>query len=134
WLQQLAGDKSSARTTWQQVESDWEALHSVNSENDNVIRYLAWANAALGNKAKALALAERATELEPFSKDAAKAAYAQEWLARIAAQTGESKRALSILEYSAQIPGGVDYGDLKLHPLWDPLRGDPRFEKIVASL
>ncbi len=134
WLQQLSGDTGSARTAWQQVESDLEALHSVNPENVDVIRYLAWANAALGNKAKALALAERATELEPFSKDAAKAAYTQEWLARIAAQTGESNRALSILEYSAQIPGGVGYGDLKLHPMFDPLRGDPRFEKIVASL
>jgi hypothetical protein len=38
------------------------------------------------------------------------------------------------LEYSAQIPGGVHYGDLKLDPVWDSLRGDPRFEKIVASL
>jgi tetratricopeptide (TPR) repeat protein len=134
WLQQVSGDTGSARTTWQQVESDLEALHSVDSENVNVIQCLAWANAALGNKAKALALAERATELEPFSKDAAKAAYTQEWLARIAAQTGESNRALSILEYSAQTPGGVNYGDLKFNPLWDPLRGDPRFEKIVASL
>jgi TolB-like protein/class 3 adenylate cyclase len=134
WLQQLSGDTGSARTTWQQVESDLEALHSVDSENVFVIQYLAWANAALGNKAKALALAERANELEPFSKDAAKAADTQQWLARIAAQTGESKRALSILEYSAQIPGGVHYGDLKLDPVWDSLRGDPRFEKIVGSL
>jgi hypothetical protein len=49
-------------------------------------------------------------------------------------QMGEAERALSILEYSARVPAGVNYGELKLNPLWDPLRGDPRFEKIVASL
>ena len=49
-------------------------------------------------------------------------------------QAGERDLAIQQLAISAQDPIGVSYGDLKLNPLWDPLRGDPRFEKIVASL
>ena len=54
--------------------------------------------------------------------------------ARVAVQAGEKDLAIQQLAISAQDPVGVDYGDLKLNPMWDPLRGDPRFEKIVASL
>jgi tetratricopeptide (TPR) repeat protein len=134
WLKQLSGDTGSAGTTWQQLRSDLEGLYRGNSELIVVIIGLARANAALGDKAKAFALAERAAELQPLSKDAVGGAYVQKWLAKIAIQTEEPERALSILEYSAQVPGGIAYGELKLDPVWDPLRGDPRFEKIVASL
>jgi hypothetical protein len=48
--------------------------------------------------------------------------------------TGDKNLAFEQLAISAQNPGGVTYGDLKLNPVWDTLRGDPRFEKIVASL
>ena len=68
------------------------------------------------------------------SKDKHWAAHFAEVMARIAAQAGEKELALDQLAISAQEPGGVTYGDLKFNPLWDPLRGDPRFEKIVASL
>ena len=54
--------------------------------------------------------------------------------ARVAVQAGEKDLAIQQLAISAQDPIGVNYGDLKLNPIWDPLRGDPRFEKIVASL
>ena len=95
---------------------------------------LAWANAALGDKTKALAIAERTANLDSYKKDTVFAALAQEWSAKIAMQMREPDRALSILEHSAKVPAGVSYGDLKLNPMWDPLRGDPRFEKIVSSL
>jgi tetratricopeptide (TPR) repeat protein len=134
WVQQLSGDTDSARTTWQQVRTDLEGLYRSDSENIDVIVGLARANAALGDKTKAFALAERATELARLLKDAVTAANVRKWLAKIAMQMGEAERALSILEYSARVPAGVNYGELKLNPLWDPLRGDPRFEKIVASL
>jgi hypothetical protein len=52
----------------------------------------------------------------------------------ICAWAGERELALEHLEVVARIPGGPSYGDLRLNPMWDPLRGDPRFEKIVASL
>jgi hypothetical protein len=55
-------------------------------------------------------------------------------LARIAAWIGDSDLACQQLARASRLPNGVSYGDLKLLPWWDPLRGDPRFEKIVASL
>jgi len=91
-------------------------------------------DAGLGNKSDAVAEGERACELLPVSKDA--------WfgwsnitnLALIYTWVGEKDRALEQLTTSAKTPFGVTYGELKLSPVWDPLRGDPRFEKIVASL
>ena len=143
-VQQMSGDTGSARTTWQRVRSDLEGLYRRDSEYSDpavdpnrvagVIVGLAAAKAGLGDKTEALALAKRAAELLPLSKDAEGGATVQKWLAKIAIQTGEPKRAVSILEYSAQVPAGVTYGDLKLNPFWDPLRGDLRFEKIVTSL
>ena len=67
-------------------------------------------------------------------KDAINGALLIEYLAIIYAWTGEKDRALEQLAIAAQIPSDVSYGQLRLHPYWDPLRGDPRFEKIVASL
>ena len=55
-------------------------------------------------------------------------------LAGIYAQVGEPARALDLLEQAAKLPNGPSYGSLKLDEVWDPLRGDPRFQKIVASL
>jgi hypothetical protein len=70
------------------------------------------------------------------SKDALVAARLPEVMAKLAVQAGEKDLALERLAIAAQNPvgGSVTYGDLKLNPWWDPLRGDPRFEKIVASL
>ena len=76
----------------------------------------------------------RACELLPLSKDAGAGAGLITSLAVIYAWTGEKDLAFEQLAVSAQIPNGVSYGELKLDPQWDPLRGDPRFEKIVASL
>jgi hypothetical protein len=56
------------------------------------------------------------------------------YLAMIAAWVGEKDLAFEQLALSARTPGGATYGELKLDPSWDPLRGDPRFQKIVASL
>jgi TolB-like protein len=136
WLQQLSGDNSSAHTTWEQVRSEFQGLFDGDSERLDGTRslILAWANAALGDKTTALEIAERTANLDSFKKDVMAAAWAQQWSAKIAMQMGEPDRALSILERSAEVPGGVTYGDLKLNPMWDPLRGDPRFEQIVASL
>jgi hypothetical protein len=55
-------------------------------------------------------------------------------LALIYAWTGEKDFAFEHLAIAAGIPGSLKYGELRLHPLWDPLRADPRFDQIVASL
>ena len=92
-------------------------------------------DAALGRKEEAIREGRRACELLPLSKDAWFGPGQLLSLAKIYAWTGEKDLALAQLEtLAAQAVGSIDYGELKLDPDWDPLRGDPRFEKIVASL
>jgi len=91
-------------------------------------------DAGLGGKEDAVREGRRACELVPTSKDAVLGLGLITNLATIYAWTGEKDWALEQLAVSAQAPFGVHYGDLKLDPVWDSLRGDPRFEKIVASL
>ena len=77
---------------------------------------------------------QRAVELTPIGKDALNGPLLVGYLAVIYAWTGEKDRALEQLEIATSVPSYWSYGNLKLHPYWDPLRGDPRFEKIVESL
>jgi serine/threonine-protein kinase len=92
-------------------------------------------DAALGNKEDAVREGERAIELLPASKSAIESAMLTQYLAVIYALTGDKDRAIERLTEVAKLPGShLSYGHLCLHPFWDPLRGDPRFEAIVASL
>src|SRR5262249_23491210 len=91
-------------------------------------------DAGLGRKEDAIREGRRACELLPMSRDACIGLSLITDLATIYAWTGENDLALEQLAVSAQTPFGVHYGELKLDPVWDPLRGDPGFEKIVASL
>jgi len=92
-------------------------------------------DAALGNKEDAIREGERAVELIPVSKSAIEGSVLTQYLAIIYAWTGDKDCAIERLAEAAKLPGShVTYGYLRLHPLWDPLRGDPRFEAIVASL
>jgi serine/threonine-protein kinase len=91
-------------------------------------------DAGLGQKTDAIAEGRRACELLPVSKDAWDGAGLISYLALIYSWVGEKDLALDQLEIAAKTPNGVSYGELKLDPSWDALRGDPRFEKLVASL
>ena len=91
-------------------------------------------DAALGHKDEAIRQGRRACELLPISKDALVGPILIENLAVIYSWVGEKDLALEQLRIAVRVPGLVDYGQLKLHPKWDSLRGDPRFEKIVQSL
>jgi len=92
-------------------------------------------DAVLGNKEDAIREGERAVELTPVSKNAIEGATLIRYLAVIYAWTGEKDRAIQRLAETTYLPGShISYGYLRLHPLWDPLRGDARFEAIVASL
>jgi TolB-like protein/Tfp pilus assembly protein PilF len=91
-------------------------------------------DAALGRKEEALREGRRAVELNPVEKDAMRNPMMVEFLAMIAAWTGDKGLACEQLAIAVRPPSWIGYGDLKLLPWWDPLRGDPRFEKIVASL
>jgi len=91
-------------------------------------------DAALGRKEEALSEGRHAVELVPVEKDAVKGPVMVKYLAMIAAWAGDRDLACEQLAIAIQPPSYIGYGELKLLPWWDPLRGDPRFEKIVASL
>jgi hypothetical protein len=91
-------------------------------------------DSGLGMKEGAVREGQRAVELLPVSKDAINGALMMEYLGLIYAWTGDTDHALQQLDIVTKIPCDVNYGQLRLHPYWDPLRGDPRFEKIVQSL
>ena len=91
-------------------------------------------DAALGRKQEALSECRRAVELLPVEKDAFNGPLMIQWFAISAAWVGEKDLACEQLAAAIRYPGSLRYGQLKLLPFWDPLRGDPRFEKIVASL
>jgi tetratricopeptide (TPR) repeat protein len=95
---------------------------------------LAQIDARLGRKDEAIAEAQRAVELLPAAKDAADAPAMLSRLASVYAHVGETSRALDLLAELAKMPWGPSYGALKLDEMWDPLRREPRFEKILASL
>ena len=91
-------------------------------------------DAGLGRKEKAIREARQAVELSPIAKDSLNAPAFVANLALVYAWTGEHDRALEQLEKVATLPGyGPTYGDLLLNPCWDDLRGDKRFDKIVAA-
>jgi TolB-like protein/Tfp pilus assembly protein PilF len=91
-------------------------------------------DAALGRKQEALREGNRAVELVPVKKDAVTGSVMIKYLAMTAAWAGDKDLALEQLTIAVGPPSFVGYGELKLLPWWDPLRGDARFEKIVASL
>ena len=132
-LQQFSGDAVGARATWQRVENNSEELRSSTDDLGPAYR-LAFAYAALGDKTKAFATLDGFEAVKRPLDDLLVLALFVECKARIAAIAGDKNLALEQLAISAQKPGGVSYGNLKFDPLWEQLRGDPRFEKIVASL
>ena len=94
-------------------------------------------DAALGRKDLALDEGRRAIALTPLEKDVINGSLVIQYFAITAAWTGDKELASQQLETGLRAPQASDalsYGALKLLPFWDPLRGDPRFEKIVASL
>jgi TolB-like protein/Tfp pilus assembly protein PilF/predicted Ser/Thr protein kinase len=91
-------------------------------------------DAGLGRKEEALREGRRAVEIVPIDKDALVGPTMIKYLAMIAAWTGDKDLACEQLAVAIRPPSTLSYGQLKLLPFWDPLRGDPRFEKIVASL
>ena len=95
---------------------------------------LALIDAALGRKDEAAREGERAIELLPVTSDAVDGATLVGRLATVYAEIGDTDRAVEHLEKAAVLPHSLHYGDLKLDERFDPIRNDPRFEKIVASL
>jgi TolB-like protein/tRNA A-37 threonylcarbamoyl transferase component Bud32 len=130
----LRGDEPAAHDAFIRARNELEQTVRNQSGYAQALCALGVVDAALGNKEDAIREGERAVELIPVSKSAIEGSVLIQYLAVIHAWTGDKDRAIGRLAEAAKLPGShVTYGYLRLHPLWDPLRGDPRFEAIVAS-
>ena len=128
------GDASGARAAFTAARAEVEKTMREQADYAQGIAVLGLIDAGLDRKNDAIREGERAVALVPVSKDAIDGADLILNLALIYAWTGEKDLALKQLAEAAQLPSTLNYGRLRLHPDWDPLRGEPRFEKIVASL
>jgi TolB-like protein/Tfp pilus assembly protein PilF/class 3 adenylate cyclase len=131
--QQLAGKNDEARATFTR------AITAMKPTPDSVVVvdarqlpvYLAWAYAGLGEKEKALEQARHA--IADYANDALVEPFAEASLAIVQGQFGDIDSAVSALPRLLEVPNGVTAGNLRIDPLWDPLRKDPRFQKLVAE-
>jgi TolB-like protein/class 3 adenylate cyclase/Tfp pilus assembly protein PilF len=133
-IARIRGDLTAARTAFTTARAQQEELVRTQPDYAPALLALSMIDAGLGRKDDALREGRRAVELLPVERDAFGGTDMIQFFAVICAWTGEKDLALQQLTTVTQIPSTLTYGRLKLHPFWDPLRGDPRFEKIVASL
>jgi tetratricopeptide (TPR) repeat protein len=128
------GDSAKARTAFMAARKEVEKTVERQPDFAAAFSLLGIIDAGLGRKQEAIQEGLRGCELLPISKDAIDGMALAVNLAKIYAWTGEKDRAIEQIAAVERAPNTLSYGLLKLHPYWDPLRGDPRFEKIVASL
>jgi TolB-like protein/class 3 adenylate cyclase/Flp pilus assembly protein TadD len=141
WAQEVADDHPAAQESWRQARSELESFLKEQPENITLIGDLALTNMGIGDKATALTLTERAMASNPIEKDAVSAPRSIEILARVAARMGEPDRAIAALQKLLLMWGQGALAEnipltpalLRLDPMFDPLRNDPRFQKLAAS-
>jgi tetratricopeptide (TPR) repeat protein len=133
-IARMTNDEHEAKLAFTAARAEQERKVQAQPDYGPAWCVLGVIDAALGRKEDALREGRRAVELLPVEKDSINGAHMIHYLAMIAAWVGEKDLAFEQLAFSARTPAGVTYGELKLDPFWDPLRGDPRFEKIVDSL
>ena len=140
WAQEVAGDQAAAQESWQQARSELEPFLKKQSENVGLIADLTLINMGLGDKAAAFALSEQAMAANPIEKDAVDGPIPIEILARVAARLGEPDRAITALQKLLSIPSNgalaaapLTPALLRLDPMFDPLRNEPRFQKLCEG-
>jgi TolB-like protein/class 3 adenylate cyclase/Tfp pilus assembly protein PilF len=136
-LARMTKDETRARTAFEAARAQQEKIVQGQPDYGPTLCVLGLIDAALGRKDLALDEGRRAIALMPVEKDVKNGSLVLQYFAITAAWVGEKELALQQLEAGLRAPTAslmLSYGALKLFPLWDPLRGDPRFEQIVASL
>ena len=136
-LARMTKDEAKARTAFEAARAQQEKIVQAQPDYGPKLCILAMIDAALGRKDLALEEGRRAIALTPMEKDTINGSYVLQYFAITAAWAGDKELALQQLEAGLRAPQAsemLSYGALKLFPVWDPLRGDPRFEKIVESL
>ena len=130
----LKGDETSARAAFIRARAQQKEEIRGHPDDVTLLADLGLIDAGLGKKEEALNEGRRAMELGSSVKNSFTEPYVKICFAIICAWTGERELALGQLEALTKTPGSHTYGNFRLSPMWDPLRGDPRFEKIVNSL
>ena len=130
----VQGDAGAAQTLFSKARTEQEEKVNAQPDYAPALCVLGLVNAGLGHKEDALREGKRAMELLPISKDSVNGARMIEYFTITAAWAGDKDLAIQQLEFGIQNPTDLNYGQLKLHPFWDSLRGDPRFERILNSL
>ena len=128
------GDSAGATAAFRECREILAQRLIAKPEHARTIAVLAQVDAGLGEKDLAIREAQHAIDLMPISKDIYDGALVLEGLAQVYTWSGDRDRAIELVQKLVTMPSYINYARLKLHPLWSPLRGDPRFEKIVASL
>jgi serine/threonine-protein kinase len=124
----------TARIAFAATQTILEKQLRERPDNGLTWAFLGRVRAALGEKQEAIKAGKRACEVWPLSREPGWGLRTLRYLAMIYAWVGEKDLALQQLSFCVEQPSFLEYGELKLSPDWDPLRGDPRFEKLVASL
>ena len=132
-IARMTKDDGKARAAFSVARAEQEKIVLAQPNHGPALCVLGLIDAGLGRKEEALREGRRAVELLPVEKDAFDGPAIIEFFATIAAWVGDKDLACKQLGAALRNPGHLNYGELKLMPYWDPLRGDPRFEQIVED-
>jgi tetratricopeptide (TPR) repeat protein len=136
-IARMTNDEQKAQLSFSAARAEQEKIVLTQPDYGPAWCVLGVIDAALGRKEEALREGRRAVELLPVERDSVNGLHMIEYLAMTAAWVGEKDLACEQLAKAIRYPmypSAVSYGELKLMPWWDALRGEPCFEKIVASL